>query len=127
MLEDVRNYLLGRGVVTASECMVAGVPAKPDHIVALFQYAGFAPASVRDHRAKYRLPRLQVQVRDKYYDAAEAHANTIYDALLDVTNMYLGDVWYLRISPLQEPYDLGNDENNRSIVAFNAQIEKRDE
>jgi len=59
------------------------------------------------------------------YDAAEDMARKAYDALVTVGNEVIGSTFYLSLTPMQEPFDLGLDSNGRAQVAFNVMAVRR--
>jgi hypothetical protein len=71
-----------------------------------------------DGVTKYRKPTFQVVARAGTYDSAEALANAAY-AALTFQNATVSGVAFLRVRPLQEPFELPLDTDQRCRVAFN--------
>ena len=59
------------------------------------------------------------------YAAAEDMARRAYDALVVVGNVTVGTTYYLSLTPMQEPFDLGPDNIGRAQVAFNVMAVRR--
>ncbi len=73
----------------------------------------------------YQRPSAQLVAHATNYSAAKTMARAAYNALVGVRNTLVsGGVWYREINPLQEPFDLGLDGNQRQRVAFNVAVIK---
>ncbi len=73
----------------------------------------------------YIRPSAQIVVTALSHAVAKAQARALYLALVGVRNQSVSGVWYREINPLQEPFDLPNDENGRARVAFNVTAIRR--
>ena len=93
----------------------------------LIETGGYFP--LRTHNSvsvpAYQRPTFQIMCRAATYPAARLMCQNAYDALAGVRNVELSGTWYIEISPIQEPMDLGLDETGRARVAFNINVIKR--
>ena len=87
---------------------------------------GYAPDYIQnDADPAYQHPGAQFTCRAKDPIEAETGARMAYKAVAKVTNLVVsGGVRYLRIRPIQEPFDLGDDDAGRSRWSFNVTVEK---
>ena len=127
-LDDVATFLQSASVGTVGATIFKGqAPAAPDAVVTLYEYGGAPPEHVGGQTAiAVEYPRIQVTVRGEPndYAAPRALAETAYRALAAASNRLLGTTFYGALSPLQAPFLLRKDENDRVIVAFNIEIMK---
>ncbi len=65
-----------------------------------------------------RRPSFQITARADDYRVAEALASSAYSQL-DVANIAFGAVFFLHVSPMQEPFAMPPDANGRARVSFN--------
>lgn len=125
-IEELGNRLQSEAVGTlAVDLFLGQLPDTPDTATALLEYGGLEPERVyNDFDASREMPRIQVMCRSRGYTTARALIESAYRAL-DFANTSLGGTWYLRCRPLQSPFFLKRDENERWVFVFNAQIEKK--
>lgn len=78
-------------------------------------------------KAGYVRPNMQILVRHKEALEADKKAKQIYDFITSIgqKSQYINGTWYRSITPLQEPYDFGQDQPGRAQVVFNVAIVKR--
>jgi hypothetical protein len=70
-------------------------------------------------------PRVQVTVHARTYAAADAQAQACHRALARIVNQTAADgTRYLRVVPIQSPFELGLDTAGRAVVAFNVECWK---
>lgn len=106
---------------------VTGAPA----FLVVSCYQGRDPVRTHDRgtQTAYARPRLQVVAHGDEPGAVWALAMAAYEALpLDddaAGGAAVGGVWYLRITPLQDPWEMGLDDAGRLMVGFNLETEKR--
>lgn len=120
LLPELAGTLTGIGVPTI---YIGTMPAAPDKCVVLYEYPGLPRK--RTHEGDYHQPRVQVNSRSKNYVEADALIWAAHDVLATIQNTALQGVWYVAVEPLQDPFYLRKDENDRHIFAFNAQVMKR--
>jgi hypothetical protein len=125
MLEEIADFLETASLLAPGSYKLAELPNEPDDMVVLYEVPGMAPAFVHGKiGAAYEYPRLQLVVRSKSFTAARTRIQTLYRALSDVTNMTIGGTWYMRIQPLQSPYQVPHDGNDRVVLLCNFQVSK---
>ena len=130
-LDDLMAVLVAAGVGTKSVDIFATsasqMPTGIGPYLSLIETGGTAPERTHNtiHPPAYQRPGAQITVRAKSYAAARVMAKNAYDALGGVRNTTISGVWYREISPVQEPFDLGLDENGRARVVFNVYGIKR--
>jgi len=127
LLDDMATYLQenGIGVVGTDIFKSARHDTKtPETAIALYEYAGRAPAYVHDMvGAAWENPSLHIEVRAKRYATARGKADSIFRLLDSMTDVLIGTRRYISVRALQSPFDLGPDENGREIVACNFAVE----
>ena len=103
------------------------IPDAPPSCLALRPYGGQPPGGRTFETATpiWDAPSIQVVVRDADYDAANARANAVYNALSAVSGRLFGTVYVQHFWCLQPPSNaLGRDLNNLWLVSFNVAIRK---
>lgn len=96
----------------------AALPAGPGPFLTLVETGGMAPDGTHNGGPLvYRQPAFQVTARGAY-PAARALADEAYVALT-VTEQVWSGLRFLRVRPLQEPFELAPDDNGRARVVFN--------
>ena len=126
MLDELGDYLEAQGVGTLAEDLFIGAyPDKPDSMVAVMEYQGDAPSLTHSAPGvSYERRRIQIMARGLTRGAAMVLATGADVALQAVRNMDLGGTRYLGIYPLQSPFPLGRDANERYKVVCNYRVEK---
>ena len=108
--------------VAGTTLFVGATSTPPDGdgtYVTLVPYAGGAPMGTHnDGLTAYRQPACQVVCRDRESAVAEAKAVACY-GVLTVTNQTIGGVWFRKLAPKQEPFELLPDAQGRSRWVFN--------
>lgn len=124
MLLDDLGFLLGAtsvGVLNQT-IFLGGFPTTPDTCINLEEYGGSAPLILHDS-SYYENPRVQVTVRAMDYQVARQLAENAHAALIS-HNTLLNNTRYLSIAPLQSPFAMGRDGNNRRLIGFNVEAMK---
>lgn len=119
LLADVAAYLNANGQGT--NLFEGRLPDAPDDCAAIFQYAGRSPDYVLNTAVPRReRPALQVLVRARRYQDAEARAYAIWTLLASLSNATLNTTkFYQEIRPLGSPFLLEHDPDDRAVVAAN--------
>jgi len=122
--EAVAAYLESKSVGVQAQSIFIGLkvtlPSGDGPYLSILDTGGSAPQFTHNGvRPGIRNPTFQVVCRAKTYLAAMTMARNAYNALSEVRNTLLSGVYFLRIVPIQEPFDLGADETGRPKVAFN--------
>ena len=125
-LDHVCSYVDGATAFTESTNLFKGLmPETPDTCVTLYETPGRQPSEqMGNSQGGTERPNLQVISRASDYVTARTNAQTVWNALRLVTEQTLSGVRYLRIQPLQSPFLLNRDDNQRVRVAFNCMVEK---
>jgi hypothetical protein len=125
-LNDIGLYLEDRGVGELAATLFLNVrPDSPDEVVCLFQYGGAAPEYVQESFSPaVEKPHIQILARSVDADRAEILCYKAWYALVGVTNAVLNGTKYRSIRPLSSPALLGRDANERTMIIFNASVEK---
>jgi hypothetical protein len=125
-LDDLASVLVGGGLGTLGTDLFlssrAVVPALPSgSTVHIIETGGTAPHNTHNSTASpaYLQPGAQITVRANDYRVAITKARAVYESLYGIRNEFIGSGWYLWVKPLQEPFDLGVEDNGQSRVAFN--------
>jgi Bacteriophage minor capsid protein len=129
--DEIAAKLVAGGVGVLGSSIFIGsrtaLPSGAGPYLTLIETGGYLP--IRTHNSTsnpaYQRPSFQIMCRASGYKAARLMCQNAYDALAGVRNVTLNGTWYLEISPMQEPIDMGLDENGRARVAFNIEVVKR--
>ncbi len=126
LLPELGTYLQTAGIGTLGTDLFLGeLPANPDNCVAILEYGGMAPEHDLGTTAlRYEFPRVQVVVRNTSYATGRLKAQDILGDMAAVANETLTSVYYLEAAPLQSPFLLERDDNDRWVFACNYQITK---
>lgn len=132
VLDDVLRLLQDNAVGTiATDLFADFMPDSPDALIAAFSVGGSPPdfAGGPTGAPAIRNPTVTLWARAAERDpvAAQAKAEAAYQAMVGVVNQILqpSAERYLRIEPLQEPFLLKLDEQERPIVACNYEVMKQ--
>lgn len=94
-----------------------------NHAVGLYESGGVGPDYTYTGLSHER-PNVQVICRSTSYATARTTANRIFSLLAGTENTTLTGTSYVRITPIQSPFDIGADAGGRSMVSCNYQMEK---
>lgn len=121
LLDEIGAYLEQNAIGKRGiDLFLSKLPASPDAAIAVIETGGTGPDYVLGQsQPTYENPSFQVIVRDKSYKSAREKAGRVWDLLARVANLPLGAGRYLQIVPVQSPFDLGPDENQREQVVAN--------
>lgn len=125
-LDEMAAYLEGHGVGTVGTDLFKGKrPDNPDDIMVIYEYPGNVPEYVQDSfTPKAERPQLQFLARSKDYETARLNAARMWSAVCGITNADLSGTRYRYVRPNGSPGLIGHDSDDRSLVAFNASVEK---
>ena len=126
VLDEIGGYLQTNQVGKLGETIFLGIlPDAPDDVIAIYEYGGEQPYYVHDKVGiSYDTPRVQFVVRSSSYSTARQTADTLYKLMGRCVNKVVGGTYYVAIQPLQPPFLLNRDANQRVLIAFNAQVIK---
>lgn len=121
------TFLAAAAVGTAATTLFADdLPPDPDECLSVTDYAAREPGYVLGQALpNLEYFRVQIQARGATKAAAKALARAAYLALAPVRNQTVGGEFWLKATPLQQPFRLRKDDKGRSVFAFNVEIEKR--
>lgn len=125
-LDELGAFLEDDDVATVgTDLFLAVRPDKPDTCLSLFLYPGGPPEYVQSSYApNAERVQLQVVARAVHYEDAEALAISAWKVLSVVVNATLSGTHYRSIRPNNSPASMGRDQSDRSLVFFNATVEK---
>lgn len=120
------DYLVTKGLgVKGTTIYATMMPDNPDDLVVVSEYSGRRPEGALGSATPLaRFPRVQVMVRSGRYVTARQKAEDVFLALTPVANQQVGGTRVNSIWPLQEPALLETDENGRSVIVFNVEIDR---
>jgi len=127
--DEIADFLEDASVGVVGTTIFKGqMPGTPDACVAVIETAGRAPEhTFGSSGIETEYPRVQIRCRGAKNDYATpaATAQTAYVAMAAVANQLLNGTRYLSIDPIQAPFLMDKDAQNRIVVGFNAQLAKR--
>jgi len=96
----------------------------PAPVTRVIEYPGEAPADTMEAPTwALSRPRCQVVVHAATYEAADARATAIARTFAGMRrDTWLNGARYLRVDPIQLPFDLGPDAQGNARVAFNVAV-----
>lgn len=122
--EDVTSYLATAGAgVQAVTLFIDTIPPTVDNALVVAQYPGSVPLDTHDAPlVAIERPRIQVLARGTDYVSAYARIDPAYRAMMAFRNVVIGGTRYIRAALLGTPGQLGLDDAERAMVAFNVEI-----
>lgn len=126
LLNEIGAYLVANGIgVLGTDLFKGPMPATPNKCVSILDYGGAAPDTVLGAAGDTQEnPRFQLLSRDTTLVGARAKAQEAFVALGKVKNMTLSGTRYLAIRPIQSPFFLMQDANNRIVYAVNFECQR---
>ncbi len=127
MLDDIGALLVANGLGTlGTNLFLSLLPANvADASVVITETGGSGPGYVHETaQASTESPSFQVIVRDNDYGNARSKADSIWKLLSRQRNTLLSGSKYLSIRPIQSPFPLGKDENERLQIIANYAVVK---
>lgn len=121
MLDELAGYLEAGGVTPVYRGAMAD---QPDSAVVLYEYGGAAPEFQHDGLAWENL-RLQAVSRDRSYLTAYTRSRQVFDLLCGKANITISGGEYLWIAPIQSPFSIGPDLNQRALIAINFEVVRK--
>lgn len=120
LLDSLAEYLEQRGHGARNVTLFVGnLPASPDSVIVLRDYAGSPPQYKQDSvLPAWEMPRFQMLIRDPGYAGARQKARSVWEAL-HISNTLMNGVLLISSRPLQAPFGLGKDENGREQYVAN--------
>ncbi len=127
-LDDLGTLLVLSGVGTlypGGNIVLGELPSDPAEVLSLVETPGIGGEKVmEDPGTSYEFPRAQLTARGADYPSGRALIGSAWTALNGIVNTPIGGSQYLKVEPLQSPFFLKRDENDRYIFAFNVEAMK---
>lgn len=121
LLEELGTMLQTLGHGTLGETLfIYQLPDEPDACIALRGYEGREPMWTHSGALPaFERQRFQLTARAFTVGDAMTAAAAAWRSLLVIRNQAVGGGFYLAVQPLQSPFIVERDENNRWIAAAN--------
>jgi hypothetical protein len=130
-LDDLVTVLESAGLGTLDLNIFVGVkaviPAGPGPFITL-QGTGGAHSEGTHNSTEvpaYVKPSAHIVVRCEDTDVAYALSVSAYNGIFKIRNQFINGCWWRQVSMVQEPFELGEDEQGRPRWAFNVDCTKR--
>ena len=103
------------------------IPKGDGPFLSIRETGGTSPLRTQNSVAvpAYQRPSAQLVARASKPVDAKSMARAAYNALVGVRNRMVNGVYYREINPVQEPFDIGLDAQERIQYAFNVNAVKR--
>ena len=128
LLDEIAAYLESHNIGTRGTDLFTGfLPDTPNAVVVLYENPGMAPSRSHSSNPTLEHPQLGVWARgtpDGDYVAPRQKAQDAYNALVLIRNQTLSATLYLDVMPMQQPFLIERDDNQRAIIGFNAAVTK---
>lgn len=126
LVEDIANLLQTEGHGTrGTDLILYQLPDAPDTVTAIREYEGGDVELVQNTTTPFEADvRFQVVTRAPTIAAARSKAQDIWITLSALRNVDLDGTFYQRVLPLQAPFVLTRDENDRWIIGCNYTVRK---
>jgi hypothetical protein len=126
LIEELGTYLQGLGHGTlGTDLFLYQLPDTPDTCVAIREYAGAEPEFVHDQATPNMIrPRFQMVVRGPVIPDVMLKASQVWSSLVTINNTTIDGTFYQRLVPLQSPFLIERDENNRWVAGANFEAMK---
>lgn len=131
LLDELGAFIGSKALATVGvDLLLGGLKPDPAECCALVEYSGEPPlrnqneGAARSGAQSAERPRVQLLCRSTSYETGRSLIGTITTALDGIVNQSLSGVWYLRVSALQSPFFIEEDDNGRQIFGCNFQVTK---
>ena len=123
---DIKDSLedAGLGLIYKKNLFIGKQPASPDDCVTVIDTPSFTPDNTLDNVRYYRSS-VMVQVRNNGYTAGMVVARNVMDWLHGRANSTWNSTLYTVIQATGEPAPLAWDENDRTIIIINFNLQRR--
>lgn len=102
------------------------LPSEPNTATSIIEYPGSAATDTfQGDLPKFEDARVAITCRSTSSATARANAKAAWVAVNRINNESLSSVSWLRAKPLQSPFLLDRDEQNRVLFQFNCQCLRR--
>jgi len=127
LLNEIAAFLSTVTGLTTVDIRKGGMPATPDVVMVVSEYGGSPPdLGFGVSGIQYEHPGLQITCRGVAYDYMTPRGYVVlaYQALSTVQGTVLSGTLYHLIRPVQTPFLMNRDENQRCVFACNFDVEK---
>lgn len=127
LADDICSLIVTDGFGTLATNLFKGeLPPTPDLCIAVMDYQGGPAVTFFGSLTVNENPRVQVKVRGAAdeYDIPRTRIEHIYQAFMDRGAFTVNSTRYLNIGPVQPPFPLGKDDNNRWVFVVNFDVMK---
>ena len=128
LLTDIGGYLdtSSASLTLGTNFFYSLMPESPDNCVAIYQEGGTSPISTLGSNNAHVIerPQLQILVRNTSYESAESLAYTLFVTLTSIVNQSISGNTYLRVEALGSPTLINRDNNKRSVLSCNFDVQR---
>lgn len=121
--DDVATLIVSDGLATLGGTLFIGpLPASPDLAISILPTVSAPPDAIfNESTPGMERPRVQIRVRGeaKDYSVPRILIECIYRALANRGGFTVNSTKYADLSPVQQPFPLGMDNNSRWVFAVN--------
>lgn len=126
--EDIKDILESEDSLelTYTDNLFIGiVPGGVDNCVTLIDTPGGSPRLTHNDNNRYFFESLQIQIRNTDYIEGMNLGKNIQETLDGRANEVWSSTYYTLIKCSSGPFKMGVDDNNRSIIIINFEIQRR--
>lgn len=119
LVKDLATYYAGLGHTSIYQGINTVLPTDDGPLISLVLTGGTSPDYVQNQvEAGYRHPAARICVHAKLSSVGREKIEELWTKAT-IRNTTIDGTRYVSIRPLQDPYELGPDRQNRSQFAFN--------
>jgi len=124
---DIKDMLeaAGLGLVYKTNLFRAKEPTGPDNVVTIYDTPSGMPERTLDNNNWYYRSTIQIRVRHNKYSDGMSLANNIMQSLHNRANTEWNGTLYTVIQAQGEPAPFAWDENDRTIIITNFNLQRR--
>ena len=124
-IKDILKDESSLGLTFATNLFVGKEPTSPDNCVTIFDTPGGKPLLTYKKEEKYYYQSIQIRIRNNGYTEAFSLADEIEELLQGIAHETINKTYYSLIQTMGSPFLLDWDENGRSRVVINFNIQRR--
>ena len=122
LTRDVLDLIAATGTAAEGADLFRGLqPDEPDACVTVTEYGGGPPVALFGEPVALERPRVQIRARGEAndYDGPAQRLQLLYLRLAELGAVTVNRTRYLAFEPVQQPFPLGKDTNERWVFAVN--------